>query len=873
VARHKQASRASADHAPGERFDLAGTQWKLQRSLLGAAAGEEVSKPGFDDHAWLPATVPGTVLTSYLNLGAIPDPNFGKNQLHSSDSYFYSDFWYRTEFSAPAIDAGKMIWLNFDGINWKAEVFLNGEKLGLIEGAFMRGRFDVTGKLRPGAKNALVVRIEKNATPGSCKEKTWQDGGPNGGALGADNPTYHASVGWDWIPTIRGRNTGIIGGVYLTTTGPVTIEDPFVTTALPLPDVSRADVTIELDLLNHSANPVNGALRGRFGDAKLEQRVAIEGSSGAPGKAHIALDLSNQPSLHLQNPKLWWPVGYGDPNLYDGELTFETEDRKVSDRRKMKAGVRQLTYREDADVLKIWVNGRRFIPRGGNWGFSESMLRYRRREYDVALRYHREMNFNMIRNWVGQVGDNEFYEACDRHGVMIWQDFWLANPWDGPNPDDNALFLSNVKDTVLRIRDHPSLALYCGRNEGYPPKAIDDGIRSIVAELHPGLHYIPNSAEGVVGGGGPYMLLPLAYYPKYAAFAKLHSEIGIPNIPSIESMRATFSPAGLWPPGPEWGMHDLIESAFGRSPTFFQSVQNAYGPTDKLEEWVSLAQFLVYDGFRAEFEAQSKYRMGLLLWMSHCCWPSLLWQTYDYFLEPTAGYFACKSVCEPLHIQWNRVTDEVEVVNYSAGNLRNLNALAEVLNMDGAVKWKKAVALDCAEDSATTCMKMEFPVGLSAVHFVRLRLSHDDRVISNNLYMRSLQEGDYRAIRQLAKAVVKTSTEVRHDGDTWQLTTQLRNLSAFPALMVRLKVVREKTGDRILPVIYYDNHVTLMPGEQRTIHTEVNHADTRGERPRMVVGGFNVETRVVASLGERAFASTSLSLKAMCHPSTDSPIV
>ena len=403
----------------------------------------------------------------------------------------------------------------------------------------MRGRFDVTSKLRPG-KNALAVRIEKNATPGSCKQKTYENGGPNGGALGADNPTYHASVGWDWIPTIRGRNTGIVGNVYLTTSGATTLEDPFVTTALPLPDTSRADVSIEVDVLNHRAAPVTGTLRGHFGEVQFEQRVSLDGRGEAldPIRKRIKFDPSTHPALRLQNPKLWWPVGYGDPHLYDVELKFEAEDGQVSDTKALKAGIRQMTYSEDDGVLKIWINGRRFVARGGNWGFSESMLRYRAREYDAALRYHREMNFNMIRNWVGQIGDNEFYEACDRYGVLVWQDFWLANPWDGPNPDDNNLFLSNAKDTVLRIRNHPSIGLYCGRNEGFPPKAIDDGIQSMLTELHPGLHYIPSSADNVVGGGGPYMLMPLAYYPTMAAYPKLHSEIGIPTIPSIESVRA-----------------------------------------------------------------------------------------------------------------------------------------------------------------------------------------------------------------------------------------------------------------------------------------------------------------------------------------------
>ncbi|MGC2160293.1 MAG: discoidin domain-containing protein [Silvibacterium sp.] len=817
------------------RMNLAGGAWRLQRSNLVAGEGAALSKAGFKDESWVVATVPGTVLTSYLNVDAIPDPNFGQNQLHISDSYFYSDFWYRTEFDAPAVARGQVAWLNFDGINWKADVFLNGEKIGRIEGGFMRGRFDVTGKLLANQPNALAVRVEKNATPGSCKQKTFQSPGKNGGALGADNPTYHASIGWDWIPTIRGRNTGIWGDVFLTVSGAVTLENPFVATTLPLPDTSRADVSVEVDVVNHQAKPISGVLRGRFGDATFEQKVKIEGSA----TQKVKIDPSTHPALRLLNPQLWWPAGYGDAHLYDVELAFEEHGHKVLDKKVFKAGVRQMTYSEEGEKLRMWINGRRFVARGGNWGFGESMLRYRAREYDAAARYHREMNFTMVRNWVGQIGDDAFYEACDRHGIMVWQDFWLANPWDGPIPNDNALFLSNARDLILRIRNHASIGLYCGRNEGYPPAPLESGLRKALADLHPHIQYIPSSADDVVSGHGPYMALPPSFYFQ-AADQKLHSEIGMPNIPPIESVRQMMPEKAMWPQGLDWGLHDFsLEGAQGGR-TFRATIENGYGGAKNAEEWVALAQFVNYEGYRAMFEAQSKYRMGLLLWMSHPCWPSFVWQTYDYYFEPTAAYFGCKKASEPLHIQWNRYTDMIEVVNYSGGNVQGLTAQVEVLNMDGTTMWTKTAALDSKEDSTDACIPMQYPSGLTPVHFLRLALTQAEKTVSANLYMRGLEVNNYRAIRELPNAQVRTSTNTEQQGGLWLLTTQLQNTSAYPALMVRLKVVRTKSGDRILPAIYSDNYITLMPGEKRTITTELNDADTRGENPRMVTGGFNV---------------------------------
>jgi len=815
---------------PDGRLLLAGGSWRLQRANFVSVDGEALSKAGFQDTDWLVATVPGTVLTSYLNVGAVPDPNYGQNQLHISDSYFHSDFWYRTEFTAPAKNPKQLAWLNFDGINWKAEVYLNGQKLGRIEGGFMRGRFDVTGKLLPGQVNALAIRIEKNATPGSAKQKTFETAGKNGGGLGADNPTYHASIGWDWIPTIRGRDTGIWGDVSLTITEAVTIEDTFVSAKLPLPDISSADVIIAADLVNHSDRPFNGAIRGHIGEIAFEQRVRL-----APNeRRRITLDPASVPALHLKDPKLWWPVGYGEPYRYDVQLKVEAGG-KTLDKKALKAGLRQMTYSEEGGVLKIWINGRRFIARGGNWGFGESMLRYRSREYDAAVRYHREMNFTMIRNWVGQIGDEAFWEACDRHGIVVWQDFWLANPWDGPEPDDNALFLSNVKDLVLRIRNHPSIGIYCGRNEGFPPPPLEEGIRKILGELHPGLHYIPSSADGVVSGHGPYQAMPASFYFR-AADIRFHSEIGAPNIPPIESVRLMMPESALWPQALDWGLHDFCLQGAQGGAGFRAIIENHYGGAKNAEEWIRLAQFVNYDTYRAMFEAQSRHRMGVFLWMSHPCWPSFVWQTYDYYFEPTAAYFGCKKGSEPLHIQWNCVDETIEVVNYSAGNLTGLKAQVEILNIDGSRKDLKTAGVDSREDSTVPCIKMSYPADLTPVHFLRLALTRGSEIISSNFYLRGLRQDDFRAIRELPSPKLQAETTSERNDRRWQLTTKLTNNTASPALMVRLKAVREKSGDRILPAIYSDNYIALMPGESRTITTEVNESDTRNEKPAILVG-------------------------------------
>jgi hypothetical protein len=319
------------------------------------------------------------------------------------------------------------------------------------------------------------------------------------------------------------------------------------------------------------------------------------------------------------------------------------------------------------------------------------------------------------------------------------------------------------------------------------------------------------------------------------ADAKLHSEIGAPNIPPIESVRMMVPEKALWPQALDWGIHDFCMKGAMGGAGFRSIIENQYGGAQSAEEWIRLAQFVNYDTYRAMMEAQSEHRMGVLLWMSHPCWPSFVWQTYDYFFEPTAAYFGCKKGSEPLHIQWNRLKDSIEIVNYSAGRVPGLKAQAEILNMDGAQKSVQSVGVDSDDDSTTICMALKYPEGLSPVHFVRLSLRQDAQVISTNFYLRGLREGDFRAIRELPSQKVKAQTTSERIGNIWRLTTQLENAAAWPALMVRVKAIREKTGDRILPAIYSDNYIALMPGESRIISTELRPADARGERPTIVV--------------------------------------
>ena len=850
------------------QLSLDGGNWKLQRASEVNASGEAIAQFGFDDEAWIAATIPGTVLSSYVNIGAVADPNIADNQLQVSESFFYSDFWYRHTFNVDK--QGERTFLNFDGINWKADIYLNGQQIGNIDGAFIRGKFDVTDVVKQG-ENVLAVKIIKNAHPGVVKEQTAWSPDYNGGVLGADNPTFHASIGWDWIPTIRGRNIGIWNDVYLTYAGAVTIEDPFVQTDLPLPDTDCADILAEATLKNHSDKAVKGVLNFNMekDGAGVTEQMEVE---LAPGESKLV----KLPSARLDNPKLWWPVGYGEQNLYDSKFTF-TIDNRESDVKTFKTGVRELTFVDEPYVqaggvlrgkeqfknpvrLTVYINGKRAVGFGGNWGMPESNLNYRGREYDAAVKYHADMHFTIIRDWVGMIGDEEFYEACDKYGVLIWQDFWLANPADGPDPYYEDMFVANARDYVKRIRNHAALGIYVGRNEGNPPASLDGQLRDLVAELHPGMRYISHSADGVVSGEGPYNALePIEYFRNYG-HDRFHSERGMPNVMTYESMKLAFGEENLEPvstlatPNAIYGLHDYaLGGSSGPSAqqteTFNKMIAKMFDKPKNAEEFAEWAQWVNYNGYRAMFEGRGEHRRGLLLWMSHPAWPSMVWQTYDYYLNPTGGYFGSKKACEPIHIQWNPVRDDIEVVNYYAGDFVGVTGTAQLISQDGKEVWEKQASFDVKNDETVALFLLEEPDALSNTYFIKLTLKQGDKLLSENFYVRGKEDGNYQSLLDLPYIELGNDIKINREGDEWVLDGTLKNESDTPALMIRLAVKGDKTACMMAPVMYNENYFSLMPGESKQIHITLHHADTQGEKPTLEVTGFNV-TSDKAKIGQ-----------------------
>ena len=825
--------------ADGTQY-LRGGNWRLQRtSEVSASEGAVISKLGFEVKNWLPAKVPGTVLMSYMAAGALPDPDYSDQQLMISDSYFQSDFWYRTEFNIPSSQKGKSVWLNMDAINWKAEVFLNGSYLGRIDGAFIRGLFNITDVANYGGDNCLAVLIYQNDNPGVVSVQTLESPGGNGGILGADNPTIHASIGWDWVPTIRGRNIGIYNDVYISYSGDVQMHNPWIITDLDVEnkDFSKANLTVKTELTNSTAKAREVSVKGLIqpGNIPFESpKFTIH-----PNETREVV----VSELIIDKPRLWWPVTYGEPFLYNANLEVYV-DSHLSDTKNFDFGIRKYTYDTD-NPMTVYCNGARIVCRGGNWGMDDSNLAATEEDYDIKVRLHAEAHLTMIRNWVGMTGNEAFYRACDKYGVLIWDDFWLANPGDGPNPNDNEMFLTNARDKVKRNRHHAAIALYCGRNEGDPPRSLNDALNDITIELDGTRYYIPHSASRNVSGWGPYSVQDSEWYFKNTG-RTLHSERGMPNVPALESIKRFLPEEHQWPINPVWGLHDFTMGGAqgGRS---FISKMRRYGEYNDLESFVRFAQMVNYEGHKSLFEAIYTNRAnGMLMWMSQSAWPSMVWQTYDYYYDTNGGYFGIKKANQPVNAIYNFATHDIVLANTTATDRNNLQVTLNVYDVKGKNIHQESFRKSMAADASLVLTKLDMS-RFNGVIFVKTSVCDETgmEIADNFTWTNATEKYNYSSLSEIPAANLSvTKKEETGHGDENAYSLLVRNEGDTPALMVRIKILSKKTNDLILPVYYSDNYFSLMPGESKTISLSFNKKLQDGSL-EFYVEGWNQKTELI----------------------------
>ena len=848
--------------------------WKLRSQSFVADDGGKISTRGYDDSRWLAATVPGTVLTSYQNLGAVPDGFYGDHLSQVSDWFCRCSWWYRTEVELPESYRGKRVWLNLDGINYKADIFVNGSAVGKMAGAFIRGQFDVTDKVNVGRKNAIAVLIHpmpKRKEPGEKGlDRLYFDDDftPNA-------PTFVESAGWDWLPTIRDRNIGIWNRVFLSSSGDVTIVDPFVVTDLPLlPDTSRADLTVKTELRNDADQPRRGKLRGTIGDHAFEKPVVV----GPHQTLAVVIDKSAQPALSLDHPRLWWPNGYGDQRLYDFSLRFVLDSGELSDVKTAKIGIRKFTYHKERP-LTLFCNRQKIMLKGANWGMDEGMLRCDRRGFEARLRLEKGMNFTILRNCLGNVSKQDFYDLCDQYGLLVWEEFGINH---NTTPIDLGVYFENATDRLRTRRNHACVAFWCTANEGGPPEPILSAMPRLVEQLDGTRHYLQHSTiQPPTESDGPYeTYCPLFYFQLASGY---RGEIASPVVPTVESMRRMMPHEKLWPINPLWGLHDWVDrGAAANWCGLTEKAIAAYGKPTGIEDFCRKAQMVNMEIFKSFYDAWNNKLWndctGVLIWMSNPCWPSLTWNTYDYYLEPTGAYFGCKKACEPIHVQWSVASGEVKVVNNTFRELDGLTVAARIYNMDGCEYRKKTVSLDCPSNCVRKCFDlweagkgaaMAADRGLSNVYFIKLELKDGTgRLLSDNFYWQNklATQGQpaankvevtagvirsdnsywqskspvmYQDLSAMNKVALTGTVRSTQTGDSCRLTIDVRNGNQGVALMTRLKLVDATSHLLVAPVLYSDNYFSLTPGESKQATVEFSARNVSGDHVAVLVEGWN----------------------------------
>lgn len=878
--------------------------WKLVEAPMVAADAVALSQPGFDAKSWYSATVPGTVLTTLVDRGVYPDPDYGLNNLAIPESLNKQDYWYRTEFTVPADQAGKHLQLVLNGVNYQAEVWLNGQKLGAMKGAFIRGRFDVTGIAKPGQANALAIRVSPPPRPGLPHEESLTSAvGENGGIMALDGPTFVASEGWDWIPSVRDRNTGLWRNVTLRATGDLRLGDTQIVTSLPKNDGSQADITVTAPMWNLSGKAINATVTASFDGITVTKQASIPAGGGA-----VTLSPAEFPQLSVKNPKLWWPNGYGEPTLHDMKISVAV-DGQPSDARDIRFGMREVTYElslmdqkgalrrvevdltnakargdkiidvshegirkvpdgwaaslypgaENSPAVKpvdaadlsphmvIKVNGVRIAARGGNWGTDDWRKRVAKERLEPYFRLHRDAHVNVIRNWVGQNTEEEFFDLADEYGLMVLNDFWASTQDYQLEPQDVPLFMANAADTVRRYRHHPSIVLWFGRNEGVPQPILNEALAEMIRVEDGTRHYTGSSNRVNLAGSGPYNYRePDTYFTEHAQGFSV--EVGTPSFPTAEALKAAMPETELWPISDSWAYHDWHQTGNGATQTFMDAIAAKFGPATSLEDFDRKAQMLNYEGYRAIFEGMNAglwtKHSGRMLWMTQPAWPSTMWQILSHDYDTHGAFYGMKKASEPVHVQLDLPDHRITLVNNSQTAQKGLTLTSRVRALTGKALSDRTDKVDIAAGSVAHPFTLDLKGSLAAEKLVLVSLELTNgagAVLSRNDYWVAADAASHQRLNELPATPVSLSAKGRVSGNgevAWDVT--LVNQGTSPALLAKL-TPQKADGSRILPAYISDNYITLMPGETRQLTVTYPASAAGSGTPTLAIRGWNIQ--------------------------------
>lgn len=483
----------------------------------------------------------------------------------------------------------------------------------------------------------------------------------------------------------------------------------------------------------------------------------------------------------------------------------------------------------------------------------DSRKRVSRERLEPYFRLHRDANLNTIRNWVGQNTEEVFYDLADEYGLLVWNDFWESTQNYNVEAQDPDLFLKNVRDTILRFRNHPSILAWCGRNEGVPQPIINEGIDELVRSLDGTRYYFPSSNEINLQHSGPYRYVNPALY--FTALNHGFSvETGTPSFSTLESFRAWIPKEDQWPISDAWAYHDWHQSGNGDMAPFMAQVQAEFGAPTSLEDFERKAQMLDYEDHRAIFEGMNAHlwapNSARLLWMTQPAWPSNVWQILSSDYDTQSSFYAVKKACEPLHVQLDLSNYNVAVVNTTNDPRPGLSIAANVYSLENKLLLHREEKKDAAADAVNDGFKLELAPLLASdgVVLVKLELRDSkDEMVSENLYWLGAESASYRRLNRLQASSLSLTAKANRTGDEMYVRVQLRNTGSAVSLMNKLTLLNAAKGSRILPAYFSDNYVSLLPGEAREIEIAYPAKAATGAA-QLGIRGWNIQKQIVPVL-------------------------
>jgi exo-1,4-beta-D-glucosaminidase len=840
--------------------------WQIQSSCEVKAGGAEISMPGFREDGWHKTSVPTTVVAALVADGTYPDPYFGMNlksfpgmdyssksffanQTMPTDSPFRCAWWFRTEFLGSAQASMPTTWLHFDGINYRANLWLNGKKIGDaqdIAGMMRVFEFEVSNRLAAGEPNALAVEVF------------------------APDKTDLAMTWVDWNPTPPDKDMGLWKDVYLTTGGAVALRHPSLEANLE-PGHAAATLTITADLHNSAAHPNTSIVHAEVAGIQVSQKVELAASESKT----VVFAADRYPQLRIAHPRLWWPYQMGKPEMYTARLQVEVGGQ-VSDSASVQFGIREVTSQLTEKGYRLFkINGRNLLIRGAAWA-PDMLLRWSPERAAAAMDYVRDMNLNAIR-LEGRMERDEFFDLADRQGVLIMPGWTCCDSWERWKkwtPENTRIAAASLSDQAVRLRNHPSVFVWLYGSDNPPPAKIETLYLQVLKDArwpNPTISSASATRTKLTGASGVKMSGPYDYEPPnyWLTDKKAGGAFGFntetspgPVIPTLPSLKRFIPADHLWPVDDYWNYHAGLER-FTTIDRFVNGMEQRYGKAANLEDFLRKSQAMNYEAQRAMFEAYggNKYEStGVIQWMLNNAWPSVIWNLYDYYLVPSGAYFGSKKACEPLHVQYSYDDNSVAVVNGYGHAFPGSRVKATIYDINAREKTFQDVTLDIPADSSVRAFQLRPVQGISPTYFLKLTLEDaSGKLVSDNFYWLSTRPdklnwakkldtvytpqsayADLTGLNTLPPVTLAVRSSMSPEGKETVVHAFVENPSSSLAFMVHLRVTRTNGAEDVAPIFWDENYFPLLPGEKRQLNARFESAKDNGGHLMLAVDGWNV---------------------------------